>query len=73
MLSEVTGLDTEVYVLPWQHVRSLQQEKTLLFADDLGEMGEDSRPLLIVRDLMGPSLGWALDGNSLCVFSFCLE
>lgn len=73
MFSEVTHPDTEVHVLPWQHVKSLQEEQILRFADDLGEMAVDGRLLLIVRGLMGPSLGWALDGNSLCVFSFCLE
>lgn len=55
MLSEVTSLDTEVYVLLWQHVRGLQKEQTLHFADDLGEMGMDSRLLLIVRELPGVS------------------
>lgn len=41
VLSGAAGLDAEVYVLPWQHVKSLQGEQTLHFADDLGEMGAD--------------------------------
>lgn len=73
MLSGVAGLDTEVYVLPWQHVKSLQGEKTLHFADDPGEMRADCRLLFIIRDLMGSSLRWALNENSLYMFSFCLE
>lgn len=71
--SGAVGLDTEVDVLPWQHVKNLQGEQTLSFADDLGEMGADCRLLFIITDLVGPSLWWGLDGNSLCMFRFCLE
>lgn len=41
--SGAAGLGIEVYVLPWQHVKSLQGEQTLHFAGDLGEMGADCR------------------------------
>lgn len=73
VLSGAAGLDIELHVLSWQHLKSLQGEQTLHFADDLREMGADCRLLFIIRDLVGLSLQWALDGNSLYMFRFCLE
>lgn len=49
------------------------KRRKLCFADDHGEMGVDGRLLLIIRELMVPSLEGGLDGNIFCMFSFHLE
>lgn len=45
----------------------------LCFADDVGELGVDGTLLLIMTDLMCPSLGWTLDGNRLLCVWFLLR